>query len=86
MCQRFLSPTIFRLLAFSTLQSTYAISAVFNIWNREKDRLVHELQGTSRVIASDMRADSPGHSGLFGSRSSLDEKNIVLGTQVIKVL
>ena len=34
-----------------------------------------------------MRIDSPGHSGLFGSGSSLDvERNIILDTQVIKVI
>ena len=38
-------------------------------------------------IASDKKVDSPGHSGLFGSGSSLDiERNIILDTQVIKVI
>jgi hypothetical protein len=38
------------------------------------------------VIASDMHVDSPGHSGLFGSGSTLDMKrNLILDTQVIKV-
>ena len=72
---------------FSTLQSAYATPAVFNVWGREKAVLVQEISGTSRCIASDMRVDSPGHSGLFGSGSSLDmEKNVILDTQIIKVL
>ena len=72
---------------FTDLQSAYVIPAVVNVWNREKTSLVHEIKGTSRCIASDMRVDSPGHSGLFGSGSSLDvEKNVILDTQIIKVL
>ena len=38
------------------------------------------------VIASDMRVDSPGHSGLFGSGSTLNmTSNLILDTQIIKV-
>ena len=38
------------------------------------------------VMASDMRVDSPGHSRLFGSGSTLDMgRNIILDTQIIKV-
>ena len=34
-----------------------------------------------------MRVDSPGHSGLFGSGSSLDvDRNKILDTQIIKVI
>ena len=48
--------------------------------------MVQEIKGTSRCIALDMRVDNPGHTGLFGSGSSLDvEKNVVLDTQIIKV-
>ena len=72
---------------FTDLQSAYVIPAVVNVWNREKTSLVQEIKGTSRCIASDMRVDSPGHTGLFGSGSSLDvEKNVILDTQIIKVL
>ena len=71
---------------FTDLQSAYVIPAVVNVWNREKTSLVQEIKGTSRCIASDMRVDSPGHTGLFGSGSSLDvEKNVILDTQIIKV-
>ena len=43
-------------------------------------------QSISRCIASDMLVDRPGHTGLFGSGSSLDvEKNVILDTQIIKV-
>ena len=51
---------------FTDLQSRYVIPAVVNSWNREKTSLVQEIKGTSRCIASDMRVDSPGHTGLFG--------------------
>lgn len=71
----------------STLQSVYAIPAVFNVWDREKNLLLRQIKGTSRCVASDMRVDSPGHTGLFGSGSSMDvEKNVILDTQIIKVL
>ena len=47
---------------------------------------LREIEGVPIVIASDMRVDSPGHSGLFGSGSMLDMKrNVILDTQVIKV-
>ena len=66
---------------FSSLQSSYVIPAVFNVWNREKARMLREIKGTPRCIESDMRVDSPGHCGLFGSRSSSDvEKNVILDT------
>lgn len=72
---------------FSTLQSVYAIPAVFNVWDRERNLLLRQIKGTSRCVASDMRVDSPGHTGLFGSGSSMDvEKNVILDTQIIKVL
>ena len=72
---------------FTHLQSAYVIPAVVNIWNPEKTSLVQEIKGTSRCIASDMRVDSPRHTGLFGSGSSLDvEKNVISDTQIIKVI
>ena len=47
---------------------------------------LREIEDEPIVIASDMRVDSPGHTGLFGSGSTLDMKgNIILDTQVIKV-
>ena len=43
-------------------------------------------RGEPIVIASDMRVDSPGHTGLFGSGSTLDMKrNVILDMQIIKV-
>lgn len=72
---------------FTDLQSAYVIPAVVNVWNQEKASLLQEIKGTSRCVASDMRVDSPGHTGLFGSGSSLDvEKNVILDTQIIKVV
>ena len=72
---------------FSRLQSAYVIPAVFNVWGGEKKRLLQKLKGQTCCIASDMRVDSPGHSGLFGSGSSLDvDNNVILDTQIIKVM
>ena len=52
----------------------------------EQSARLREIEGVPIVIASDMRVDSPGHSGLFGSGSTLDMKrNVILDTQVIKV-
>ena len=49
--------------------------------------MLHEVNKTPLCIASDMRVDSPGHSGLFGSGSSLDvDRNKILYTQIIKVI
>ena len=62
------------------------IPAIYNVWQKEQSARIKEVEGKKIVIASDMRVDSPGHSGLFGSGSTLDmESNIILDTQVIKV-
>lgn len=44
------------------------------------------IKGKAVTIASDMRVDSLGHSGLLGSGSTLDlDSNVVLDTHVMKV-
>ncbi|CAB3994890.1 Hypothetical predicted protein [Paramuricea clavata] len=71
----------------SNLQSTYAIPAIFNMWRLEQQSLINGIKDKPVIIASDMRVDSPGHSGLLGSGSTLDvEQNVILDTQVIKVI
>lgn len=70
----------------SNLLKVYAIPAVFQIWQKEQKTRIEAIKGKSVTIASDMRVDSPGHSGLIGSGSTMDvENNVVLDTQVIKV-
>lgn len=72
---------------FSNLQSAYVIPAVFNVWKKEQLDLLDGIKDKSICIASDMRVDSPGHSGLIGSGSTLDvDRNVILDTQVIKVI
>ena len=72
---------------FSNLQQAYVIPAVFNVWKRKQLELLEDIKDKSIVIASDMRVDSPGHSGLLGSGSTLDiDRNVILDTQVIKVI
>ena len=67
----------------SNLIKFYGIPA---IWQKEQSARIKEVEGKKIVIASDMCVDSPCHSGLFGSGSTLDmERNIILDTQVIKV-
>ena len=62
------------------------VPAVYKVWEREQNSRIAEISGKRITIASDMRVDSPGHSGLLGSGSSLDvERNIILDTQIIKV-
>ena len=71
----------------SNLQQAYVIPAVFNVWKREQLKLLEYNKNKSVIIACDMRVDSPGHSGLLGSGSSLDiDRNVILDTQVIKVI
>jgi hypothetical protein len=70
----------------SKILKNYVIPAVYNTWHREQSERIKEVVGKSVVVASDMRVDSPGHSGLFGSGSTLDMgRNVILDTQVIKV-
>ncbi|XP_028397455.1 uncharacterized protein LOC114521281 [Dendronephthya gigantea] len=69
----------------SNILKNYVIPAVYKVWQEEQSARLREIEGQKIVVASDMRVDSPGHSGLFGSGSTLDVgKNVVLDTQVIK--
>lgn len=70
----------------SNILKSYVIPAVFQVWKREQRSRLDAVEGKVVTIASDMRVDSPGHSGLLGSGSTMDlERNVVLDTQVIKV-
>ena len=70
----------------SSIFKYYVIPTVYNVWRKEQLSRLNEISGKSIVVASDMRVDSPGHSGLFGSGSTLDmDRNIILDTQVVKV-
>ncbi|CAB4031322.1 Hypothetical predicted protein, partial [Paramuricea clavata] len=81
----FLKIMCFKRREFSNLLTGYVIPAVFNVWKRQQQCLLNSIKDNPICIASDMRVDSPGHSGLFGSGSSLDvDRNIILDTQVIK--
>lgn len=71
---------------YSNLQGAYVIPAVYNVWEAHQKEIVGKVSGKTATIASDMRVDSPGHSGLLGAGSSLDvERNLVLDTQIIQV-
>ena len=70
----------------SDILKNYTIPAVYKVWQEAQSANLQEIENEPIVIASDMRVDSPGHTGLFGSGSTLDMKrNIILDTQVIKV-
>ena len=70
----------------SNVQSAYVIPAVFNVWKTEQHKLLADSKGKYTDIASDMRVDSPGHSGLLGAGSALDvTRNVILDTQIVKV-
>lgn len=70
----------------SNIIKNYVIPAIYDVWRKEQSPKLKDVENKKNVIASDMRVDSPGHSGLFGSGSTLDmERNIILDTQIIKV-
>ena len=70
----------------SNIFKYYAIPSIYNVCQKEQVSRLDEVSEKSIVVASDMRVDSPGHSGLLGSGSTLDmDRNIILDTQVIKV-
>ena len=71
----------------SNLQSTYSIPAIFNMWKSAQQSLINGIKDKPVVIASDMRVDSRGHSGLLGSGRTLAvEQNVILDTQAVKVI
>jgi hypothetical protein len=63
----------------SDIQKNYGIPAVYKVWQEEQSARLREIEGETIVIASDMRVDSPGHTGLFGSGSTLDENKSDIG-------
>lgn len=68
------------------ISSAYVIPPVFNVCKTEQHKLLANSKGKYIDIASDMRVDSPGHSGLLGAGSRLDvTRNVILGTQIVKV-
>jgi hypothetical protein len=70
----------------SNIFKNYVIPGIYSVWRTEQNARMKEIEGEQIVVASDMRVDSPGHSGLFGSGITLDMgRNIILDTQVIKV-
>ena len=70
----------------SKILKNYVIPTVYKVWQVEQSARLREIEDEPIIIASDMRVDSPGHSGLFGSGSTLEMKgNVILDTQVIKV-
>lgn len=67
----------------SNILKNYTIPAVYKVWQEVQSANLQEIENEPIVIASDMPV---GHTGLFGSGSTLDMKrNIILDTQVIKV-
>ena len=76
----------FKRRELSIIQRGYVIPAVFNAWKLKQEKLLTGIKDKSIIIASDMRVDSPGHSGLLGAGSTLDvDRNVVLDTKVVKV-
>ena len=67
----------------SDILKNYTIPAVYKVWQEAQSANLQEIENEPIVIAPDMRVDSPGHTGLFGSGSR--ERNIILDVQVIKV-
>ena len=70
-------PTILRIKRreISSVQSTYVIPTVFIVWKTEQHKLLADSKGKYVDITSDIRVDSPGHSGLLGAGSMLDVTN-----------
>ena len=53
----------------------------------EQHKFLDDLKGKPVEIASEMRGDSPVHCGLLGAGIMLDvDRNVVLDTQIIKVI
>jgi hypothetical protein len=90
-------PSMFKMPAFHPLLASGILATVMEsakvlrllnkVWQMEQSARQREIEDEPIIIASDMRVDSPGHSGLFGSGSTLQEmkRNVILDTQVIKV-
>ena len=56
------------------------------MWRSEQQSLINGIKGKPVVIASDMRVDSRGHSGLLGSGSTFDVERNILRTHIIKII
>lgn len=74
---------------FYTIQRDILQPAIECRWSEEQQRVVGQLQstGTPLVIASDGRADSPGHSAKFGVYTGLEATlNKIVDLELVQVL
>ena len=70
----------------SNIFKYHAAPSIYYIWQKEQVSRQNKINGKSIVLASYMRLDSPGNSGLFGSGTILRmDRNIILDIQVINV-
>ncbi|KAI7810856.1 uncharacterized protein LOC130552890 isoform X2 [Triplophysa rosa] len=85
---------IFKAMQLQTVQySTFRRHArnfleptIIHKWNRDQEHLIQQLQERGKLaIAGDMRADSPAHSGKYGSYTLMDmETKSIVDLQLIQ--
>ena len=56
------------------MESAKVLRLLNKVWQMEQSARQREIEDEPIIIESDMCVDSPGHSGLFGSGSTLEMK------------
>ena len=68
-------------------QKRFLHPAVNSVYTRHQNELIEGCRNRELILAGDGRADSPGHSAIFGSYTVLDlDTNKVLDFQLVQVL
>lgn len=76
----------FSLQTYNSIQTSYLVPAVRNMWQRCQQRLFEARRGKSVKLAGDGRCDSPGHCAKYGSYTLMDAETAeVLHSELIQV-
>lgn len=68
------------------MQRVYLIPSVLDVWSRQQNEVIQEVQDKRLVLGGDARCDSPGHSAKYGSYTLMElETNKILDVQLVQV-
>ena len=68
------------------MQRVYLIPSVLDVWSRQQNEVIQEVQDKRLVLGGDARCDLPGHSAKYGSYTLMElETNKILDVQLVQV-
>ena len=74
------------LRTYHLMQRVYLIPSVLDVWSRQQNEVIQQVQDKRLVLGGDARCDSPGHSAKYGSYTLMElETNKILDVQLVQV-